>query len=119
MPAPPTVSAAVAQFMLGSIAAITVIMVGGFFALRSVAIAEATHDTTDRVRAEARLVEVAGLDDGIMRSDPRTVQRLDDLVRTRVLSDSIVRVKIWKEDGTILYSDEDAMIGERSHPGRG
>lgn len=99
--------------MLGSIAAITVIMVGGFFALHRVAIAEATHDTTDRVRAEARLVEVAGLDDGIMRSDPRTIQRLDDLVRTRVLSDSIVRVKIWKEDGTILYSDEHAMIGQR------
>lgn len=113
LPAPPSVSAAVAQFMLGSIAAISVIMVGGFFALRSVAITEATHDTTDRVRAEARLVEVAGLDDGIMRSDPRTIQRLDDLVRTRVLSDSIVRVKIWKEDGTILYSDEHAMIGER------
>lgn len=99
--------------MLGSIAAIAVIMVGGFFALRSVAIAEATHDTTDRVRAEARLVEVAGLDDGIMTSDPRTIQRLDDIVRTRVLSDSIVRVKIWSADGTILYSDEHAMIGER------
>lgn len=99
--------------MLGSIAAITVIMVGGFFALRSVAITEATHDTTDRVRAEARLVEVAGLDDGILRSDPNTIHRLDDLVRSRVLSDSIVRVKIWKEDGTILYSDEHAMIGQR------
>ncbi len=113
LPAPPSVSAAVAQFMLGSIAAITVIMVGGFFALRSVAITEATHDTTERVRAEARLVEVAGLDDGILRSDPRTIQRLDDLVRTRVLSDSIVRVKIWKEDGTILYSDEHAEMYQR------
>jgi two-component system, NarL family, sensor kinase len=99
--------------MLGSIAAITVIMVGGFFALRSVAIAEATHDTTERVRADARLVEVAGLDGGILRSDPSTIQRLDDLVRSKVLSDSVVRVKIWKEDGTILYSDEHALIGQR------
>ncbi|MEI6253788.1 MAG: ATP-binding protein [Mycobacteriaceae bacterium] len=111
--APPRVSAAVTQFMLGSLAAIAVIMVGGFFALRSVAIAEATRDTTERVRSEARLVETAGLDDGIMRGDPSAIRRLDDLVRSRILGDSIVRVKLWKEDGTILYSDEPALIGQR------
>ena len=111
--APPSVGAAVAQFMLGSVAAIAVIMVGGFFALRSVAIAEATHDTTERVRSEARLVEAAGLDDGFMRGDPASIRRLDELVRTRILSDSIVRAKVWSEDGTILYSDEPALIGQR------
>lgn len=99
--------------MLGSLAAIAVVMVGGFFALRSVAIAEATRDTTELVRSEARLVEVAGLDDGILRGDPGSIRRLDELVRTRILSDSIVRVKLWTRDGTILYSDEPTLIGQR------
>ncbi len=108
--APPRVSAAGAQFMLGSIA---VIMVGGFFALRGVAIKEATHDTTERVRSEARLVEVAGLDNGVLHGDPGSIQRLDDLVRGRILSDSIMRVKLWAADGTILYSDEHDLIGQR------
>ena len=59
-----------ARFMLASLAAIAVIVVGGFFALRPVAIDEAERDTRDRVRAEARLVEAAGLRDGILRGDP-------------------------------------------------
>ncbi|MEA2143760.1 MAG: two-component system, NarL family, sensor kinase [Solirubrobacteraceae bacterium] len=99
--------------MLGSLAAITVIVVGGFFALRSVAIDEAIGDTRDRVRSEAGLVEAAGLRDGIVRGEPAAIRRIDDLVSSQVLGDSIVRVKLWTKDGRILYSDEPALIGSR------
>jgi two-component system NarL family sensor kinase len=111
--APPRVDAAVARFMLGSLAALAVIVVGGFFALRNVAIDQAIGDTRDRVRAEARLVEAAGLRDGIVRGDPEDLRRLDDLVAAQVLGGSIVRVKLWTKDGRILYSDEPALIGKR------
>jgi two-component system NarL family sensor kinase len=108
----PRVDAAVARFMLGSLAAIGVIAVGGFFALRSVAIHEAEGDTRDRVRAEGRLVEAAGLQDGIVRGDKSAIRRLDDLVLGQTLGGSIVRVKLWSKSGTILYSDEPALIGK-------
>jgi len=111
--APPRVDAAVARFMLGSLVAIAVIVVGAFFALREVAIDEAIGDTRDRVGAEARLVEAAGLRDGIVRADPAALRHLDDLVTAQVLGDSIVRVKLWTRDGRILYSDEPALIGDR------
>jgi signal transduction histidine kinase len=110
--APPRVDAAVARFMLGSLAAIGVIVVGGFFALRTVAINEAEGDTRDRVRAEGRLVEAAGLQDGIVRGDKSAIRRLDDLVLGQTLGGSIVRVKLWSKSGTILYSDEPALIGK-------
>lgn len=110
---PPRVDAAVGRFMLGSLAAIAVVVVGGFFALRDVAIDEATGDTRDRVRAEARLVEAAGLSDGIVRGDRAAIRRLDDLVAGQILGDSIVRVKLWTGRGEILYSDEPALIGRR------
>jgi two-component system, NarL family, sensor kinase len=110
--APPRVDAAVARFMLGSLAAIGVIVIGGFFALRSVAINEAEGDTRDRVRAEGRLVEAAGLQDGILRGDKSAIRRLDDLVVGQTLGGSIVRVKLWSKSGTILYSDEPALIGK-------
>ena len=99
--------------MLASIAAIGVIVVGGFFALRDVALDEAEGDTRDRVVAEGRLVEAAGLRDGIERGDPAAIRHLDDLVQGQVIGDSIVRVKLWARDGTILYSDEPALIGRR------
>ena len=111
--APPSLGSAVARFMLASLAAVAVVVVGGFFALRQVAIDEAERDTRDRVRAEARLVEAAGLRDGILRGDGGAIGRLDDLVLGQILGGSVVRVKLWSKDGTILYSDEPALIGKR------
>ena len=41
------------------------------------------------------------------------LRQLDDLVQGQVLGESVVRVKLWTPDGTILYSDEPRLIGER------
>ncbi|HMJ03825.1 MAG TPA: ATP-binding protein [Conexibacter sp.] len=104
---------AVARFTLGSVAAIAVIAVGGYLALRQVALDEARRDTRARVLAAGRVVEAAGLTDGVLRGDRRALTRLDDLVLGQVLGGPVVRVKLWTEDGTILYSDEPALIGQR------
>jgi len=111
--APPSVASAVARFVLGSLIAISVIVIGAFFVLRGVAIDEATRDTRERVGAEGRLVEAAGLSNGILTGDPAAIHKMDDLVIHKVLSDSIVRVKLWTEDGRILYSDDRRLIGSR------
>ncbi len=101
------------RFMLSSFAAIAVIVVGGFFALRAVAVDEAERGTRERVVAEARLVEAAGLRDGILRGDRAAIEELDALVLGQIVTGSVVRVKLWAKDGTILYSDEPALIGQR------
>src|SRR5690349_20851583 len=80
----PRIDSAVARFMLGSLAAVAVIVVGGFFALRSAAIAEAEDETRDRVVAEGRLVEAAALRDGIVRGDRAAIRELDDLVQAQI-----------------------------------
>src|SRR3954452_17872719 len=108
---PASLAGAVARFMLASLAAVAGIIVGGFFALRQVAIDQAERDPRDRVRLEARLVEAAGLRDGILRGDRAAIQHLDDLVLGQIVTGSVVRVKLWSRDGTILYSDEPALIG--------
>src|SRR3954469_7079017 len=95
----------VVRFLLGSLAAMAVVVVGLFFALRSVTIKEAERDTRDRIRVEGALVEAAGLTDGVLHRDTEALAKLDDLVQAQVLSDSVVRVKLWSRDGTILYSD--------------
>src|SRR4051795_1524833 len=108
----PRASSAIARFMLGSLAAIAVTVVGGFFVLRSIAISEAERDTRERVLIEGRLIEAAGLDDGVLTGDPKALARLDDVVQGEVLGESVVRVKLWGRDGTILYSDEPRLIGQ-------
>jgi signal transduction histidine kinase len=99
--------------MLGSLAAIAVIVVGGFFALRSITINEAERNTRDQVQVEGKLVERAGLTDGILRGKKAALRKLDDLVQGEVLSNSVIRVKVWSRDGTILYSDQPQLIGKR------
>lgn len=99
--------------MLGSLAAIAVILVGGFFALRDVATQEAERDTRERVLIEGKLIEAAGLEDGVLTGDPEDLAKLDDLVQGQILGESVVRVKVWSQDGTILYSDEPRLIGQR------
>src|SRR4051812_41422083 len=110
---PPSTTSAVARFVAGTLVAVAVVVVGGYFALRSVATDEAERDTRQQVQAQGRLVESGGLTDGVLRGDPRALQRLDDVVLGQVLSPSIVRVKIWTRAGRILYSDEPALIGRR------
>ncbi len=99
--------------MLGSLAAIAVIVIGGFLVLRSVAISEAERDTRERVLIEGRLVQAAGLQDGVLRGDKQALAKLDDIVQSEILGESVVRVKLWARDGTILYSDEPALIGQK------
>jgi two-component system, NarL family, sensor kinase len=101
----------VVRFLLGSLAAIVVVVIGLFFALRSVTIKDSERDTRERVRLEGAVVEEAGLTDGVLRGDRAALARLDDVVRRRVKSASIVRVKLWSRDGTILYSDERRLDG--------
>ena len=110
---PPRIGLAVARFMLGSLLAIAVVVIGGFLALRSVTIKEAVRDTRDRVVREGHLLETTALTDGVLTRDPAALAELDRVVRREVLTGSVVRVKIWSRQGEVLYSDEPRLIGLR------
>lgn len=109
---PPTALSMLLRFALGSAAAIAVAGIGGYFALRSVAIDEAKRETRTKVQEAAQLVE-ATLGPGLSSGAPSAVAAVDDVVVARVLSSSIVRVKIWSAQGRVLYSDDPAEIGGR------
>jgi two-component system NarL family sensor kinase len=100
------------RFGLGSAAAICVVVIGGYFALRSVATDEAKRDTRTRVQEAGQLVE-ASVGQGLLTGNASAISAVDDVVVSRVLSSSIVRVKIWSADGRVLYSDDAAEIGGR------
>ena len=111
--AAPTVRSVIVRFAAGTLVAIAIVLVGGYFALRSVAIDEAKRQTRTRAQELANLVEATAVHDGLLRGHPRAVRAVDDVVIARVLDDSIVRVKIWSPGGRVLYSDEAAEIGGR------
>jgi signal transduction histidine kinase len=100
------------RFAVGSAVAIAVVVIGGYFALRSVATDEAKRDTRTRVQEAGQLVEGTVVQ-GLLTGEPAAISAVDDIVVSRVLSSSIVRVKIWSADGRVLYSDDAAQIGGR------
>ena len=110
--APPTTRSVLLRYALGTAAATIVIVVGGTVVLRSVAIDEAKRDTRTKVLAAGQIVESA-LADGLLDGDEEALAAIDDAVLGRVLSGSVVRVKIWSQDGRVLYSDDPAQIGGR------
>jgi two-component system, NarL family, sensor kinase len=117
--APPGIGSAVARFVVGSLVAVAVVVVGGYFALRSVTIDDAERGTRQLVEVDGRLVQGA-LTDGILKRDPDAIARVEDTVLTEVLppldtknSPPIKRVKIWAADGTVLYSDVPELIGKK------
>ena len=109
---PPTARSVLARFALGSVAAIAVAVVGGYIALRAVAIDEAKRDSRTKASEAGHLAESV-LQNSLLTGDPAALRALDDVVVGRVLSNSIVRVKIWASDGRVLYSDDPAQIGGR------
>jgi signal transduction histidine kinase len=108
----PTLRSVALRFTAGTLAALAVAVAGGYVVLRSVAIDEAKRQTRARVQEAAQLVE-ATVGDGLLAGRPGSVTAVDDVVVGRVLSNSIVRVKVWSADGRVLYSDDPAEIGRR------
>ena len=92
--------------------ALVAVAVVGVFAARTLAEREAVNDaaTTADLLAEAVVQPV--LVDRIAQQDPEAVAALDEAVREYLETTSIVRIKLWTADGTIVYSDERRLLGQ-------
>jgi two-component system, NarL family, sensor kinase len=106
-----SVRGAVLVFALTALAAVLAIAVAVVWVARREASDEAVRAARDPTVTEAESAISPALTDGLVAHDPAAVQALDQIVRQRVLSDRVVRVKVWAPDGTILYSDEPSLVG--------
>ncbi len=93
--------------LLGLLAAVS------FWVARSVAQEESVRDAVITAQQAEQLVVRAHIEPGLAAGDPEAVSALDAVVRDRLLTDPVVTVRLWREDGTIVYSDKSELIGER------
>ncbi len=61
----------------------------------------------------ARTIITPLANEDLRAGDPKTVARLDDVMKSRMKDGSLMRVKVWSEDGTVLWSDDSRLIGRR------
>ncbi len=107
------VTVVVAQFTLAGLAALLIVGLAVSVASQRVGQREAIVDVRSQALAKAQGIVEPALTDDLLDVDPDAAEALDELIRRDVLDAALVRVKIWRRDGTILYADEDRLIGSR------
>ena len=112
-PAAPSVAREVTKFVVTSLVAVAVFVGALLPLLRHLGRSEAIRVARATARLAAIGIAEPALEDGLLRGDPAALARIDRVVQERLLSDAIVRVKIWSAEGRIVYSDEPRLIGKR------
>jgi hypothetical protein len=107
------VGRAVAQFAASGLLALILLGAAGVYLLRETGRGEAIRNAKQVTALAAHSLVEPNLSPGLLRGDPAAIRRLDRVVRGSVVDGRTVRVKIWRDDGRILYSDQHRLIGSR------
>ncbi len=101
------------QMVAGALVVILLVAAVGCVASRRLGETDSVNDAAKTANLLAVAAAQPAVREALLVSDPSAVAAMDKVVRERVLSPSIVRVKIWDAEGRILYSDAAALIGQR------
>jgi len=103
----------VLKFALGGLAATLVLAGVTALALARISRVEAVKDAKRLTELVGRQIVEPRLTDGVLRQDPKAIARFDRVIRSGVRRGDFVRVKLWRPDGRIVYSDEPRLRGVR------
>jgi two-component system, NarL family, sensor kinase len=111
-----SVTSAVTRFGLAGLVAVAAL--GGLvlFAVSRISTTEALRSAQERGRLAGHGIIEPALDDALMDTSTggqEARQALDEIVQARILSERVLRVKIWTVDAKILYSDEPRLVGKQ------
>jgi len=103
----------VAVFLLVGVVALVAIVVGARVLGARAAREEALTDARATTLLLARSVAEPAIPPGLATGRAGSVDRFDRAMADRLLIGDVRRVKVWAADGTIVYSDEVRLIGEK------
>ena len=103
---------ALAQFGGAGVVALVLLAVIGVSTLRSAAVDHEVAQATQFVAARANLRFAPAVTDALVNGDPAAMALADRIAREQLLSDRVVRIKLWTRDGRIVYSDEPRLINQ-------
>ena len=101
----------VGQFAFAGIVAVAIVGVALAIASRRVGEREGISEARVTTLIKAESVVEPVITDDLLEGDAATIARLQAVVERDVIDRSLVRVKLWAQDGTIVYSDESRLIG--------
>lgn len=101
----------VAPVVVVALVVAVVVAIAGSLASRRIAEQQAVHDVTETANVIAETAVAPVLTDAMLTNPAQARRVLDPVVRRAKGTASLVRVKLWRPDGTVLYSDDPRLIG--------
>jgi signal transduction histidine kinase len=108
-----SIAGAVARFAITGLAGLALLTFVAIQLLSSRGTSEAIRDAKSLTQLAGRGVVAPYITPALLAGQPAAIAAMDRTVRTRLLRDPVVRVKIWEGAGRIVYSDEPRLIGAR------
>ena len=108
-----TVRSAVRRFALGAAVTLAVLVLVSLFIARMVAREATLDEAEDRTTTIADSLAAPLVTSQFRHGDQRAVNDMARLMSNRMSDATIRHIKIWSDDGTVLWSDETVLIGKR------
>ncbi len=108
----PEVRRAVFRFLVLSMLAMVVVAIGAIAWSIHVATSQAVAEAAVAARSMANGIVAPLCTPALRQGDPAALSTLDTVVRNRMRDGSVLRIKVWAPDGTIIYSDAAVLIGQ-------
>lgn len=101
------------QFAVSGLVAVLLVAVAATVVLRRAGQRESVRDARRLTEVIGHSVIEPNLNEAVVRGNQQAFAQFDQLVRRRVLGGLVVRVKLWRVDGRIVYSDKRQLVGAR------
>jgi len=108
-----SVARAVAVFAITGAVTLLILVASLAFLLSKTGHEEAIRDAQRITDAYGEAAVQPALDDAILRFEPAASAAFAQTMKERLASSGFVRVKLWGPDGTVVYSDEPRLVGQR------
>ena len=101
----------VAQFVVIGLLALLILAAGSVIASRGAGTEQAIDDAKDRTAALSRIVISEQLTPELLAGDPEAIGRLEWRMSVIIESESFLHLRLWNQEGIILYSDQPGLTG--------
>ena len=111
--APSAVRSALVRFAIGTLVALLAIGIGTLLVAKNLAERGALREAGTRGSALARVVAGPLVNADVRRGDTRRLAVLNEALRARLREGGVVHMKVWDQQGRVLWSDERALRGRQ------
>jgi two-component system, NarL family, sensor kinase len=101
------------RFLASALVALAVVAAVTGWLSRRAGLQQAESDARQLTWIAGHAIVEPNTTPGVLSGDRAALNALDAVVRGGVLRGSLVRTKLWRADGTIAYSDESRLIGQK------